>query len=73
MCHFAQHLLPLDHDQQKKESNWRLLNFGFNIKANILCAFVSSKNFKKERKLFKTPQTSFLMLRDKQINSNVTS
>ncbi len=56
----------------KKNIKWKLLNLGSNIKANILCVFFSSNLFKKERKLFKTPQTSFLMLQAKQINLGAT-
>ncbi len=57
----------------KEDINRRLLNLGSNIKANILCVFLSLNFFEKERKLFKTPQTSFLMLKAKQINSSATS
>ncbi len=56
----------------KENTKWKLLNFEFNIRTNILCAFHSSNFFKKERKLSKTPQTSFLMLEAKYINSSGT-
>ncbi len=56
----------------KKNIKRRLLNLGSNIKTNILCAFLSSNFFKKERKLSKTLQISFLMLQAKQINVGAT-
>jgi hypothetical protein len=42
------------------------------MRANILYDFLSLNFLKKERKLFRTPQTSFLMLEAKQINSSAT-
>ncbi len=57
----------------KEDTKWKLLNLGSNnIKVNIICAFLSSNFFKKERKMSKTPQTSFLMLEAKHINSSAT-
>jgi len=54
----------------KRDTKWKSLNLGFNIRANILGVFLSSYFFKKERKLSKTLQTTFLMLEVKQINSS---
>ncbi len=56
----------------KEDTKQRFLNLESNIRANILCVFLSSNFFKKERKLSRTPQTSFLMLEAKQINSRAT-
>ncbi len=71
LYHIAQQLLLLDHNQWKKTLN-EDLNFVSNIKTNILCVFLLSNFFKKERKLFTTPETSFLMLEAKQFNSSAT-
>ncbi len=56
----------------KEDTKRRLLNLGSNIRANVLCVFLSSNFLKKERKLFRTPQTFFLMLEAKQIHSSAT-
>ncbi len=64
LYHIAQQLLLLDHDQWKKTLNE---DFGSNIRANILCDFLSSNFFKKEIKLSRTPQTLFLKLEAKQL------
>ncbi len=56
----------------KEYTKQRYLNLGSNIKSNILCVFILSIFFKKERNLYKIPQTSFLMLKAKQINSSAT-
>ncbi len=57
----------------KKDIKLRFLNLRSNIKINILCDFFSSNFFKKENKLSRSPQTSFLMLEAKQINSSATT
>jgi hypothetical protein len=56
----------------KKDIEQRFLNLGSNIRAHILCVFLSSNLFKKERKLSKIVQTFVIMLEAKQINSSAT-
>jgi hypothetical protein len=46
----------------RDETNLILLNLGFNIKDNMLCALFLSYFLKNERKPFKMPHTSLLML-----------
>jgi hypothetical protein len=55
----------------KKDTKRRFFKLVSNIKVYILCVLLSNF-FEKERKLFRTPQTSFLMLKAKQINSSAT-
>ncbi len=55
----------------KEDTKRRLFNPVSNIKANILGVLLSNF-FKKERKVFRTPQTYFLMLKAKHINSSAT-
>jgi hypothetical protein len=57
----------------KEDTDERFLNLGSNIRVNILCVCFSLNLFKKERKLSKTSQISFQMLKAKQINLNVKS
>jgi hypothetical protein len=73
LYHIVQQLILFDYKQWKKKTHPRFLNLGFNIKANILCVFHLS-NFFKERKLYVTPHTFFLLLEEpNKLIQNVTS
>jgi hypothetical protein len=57
----------------KEDIKLKLLNFRSNIKGNILCDFLSLNFFKKDKKISRSPQTSFFNLEIKQINSSATT
>jgi hypothetical protein len=57
----------------KNETNLKLLNVRFNIRDNMLCALFLSYFLKNERKPFKMPHTSLLMLDASNDNSWATT
>jgi hypothetical protein len=51
-----------------EETRQKLLNIGSSIKDNMLCVFFFSYVLKNERKVFKTPNISNLMLEMRVVN-----
>jgi hypothetical protein len=69
LYHIVQQLILLWSWPNKEDTKKKIINLGSNIRAKTLCAFLLSNFFKKEKKLSRTPQNSFPMLKVKQINS----